>query len=430
MWGGARRWMLVLAVLWWLPSWGVWAAAVKPAPQSAYVLADSIGYGLALDGLEAKLQERLGGPARISYDAGRSITTPGKQIKQSALQSVAADRAFIAKAGVIVIVLGMSQIEASFEASQRELMQRLHEIAPQARYFWVDIGATIAPQVPGWNQRNKVIYDNAGVLGYRVISRYKAIFGPTADPLAIVPGQNFPGWNTEEGYGGPGNVHGFDGALSSAILQAVGSEQWCGRKQPLSVYVLGDSIAYGLHSVRLEASLGHRLGGSVKISYDVGRSITAPGLQIKKTALESVAQDRNFIADADIIIIALGTNQSEISFADSQRVLLQQLKAIAPNASYFWVDIGATIASQTAGWSARNRIIYSQADSLGYRVISRYKAIFGDDADPLHIVAGRNFPSQGNEPGFDAPGNVHGKSQELAQAVLKAMPGADCEVVK
>ena len=191
------------------------------APVSSYILGDSIVYGLHTDQLAAKLQQKLGGSARLSYDVGRSITTPGSQIKQSAMESVARDKAFIAKASIIIVALGTNQIEASFAQSQQRLMQTLKALAPQAKYYWIDIGATLATQVPGWNVRNQNIYDNASVLGYTVISRYKAIFGPQANPLNITPGQNFPGRVSEPGYGEPGNVHGFNAELSQAILSAL-----------------------------------------------------------------------------------------------------------------------------------------------------------------------------------------------------------------
>ena len=188
---------------------------------SSYVLADSIGYGLYAAGLEKSLQEQLGGPSNISFDTGRSITSPGSQINRSALESVDIDSATIAKAGVIIIILGTNQIESSFADSQRLLVKKLKGIAPQAIYYWVDIGATISTQVAGWNARNKVIYDQAPELGYAVISRYKAIFGPNADPLNIRAGQNFPDRPDERGYGGPGNVHGAYPELAAAILDTV-----------------------------------------------------------------------------------------------------------------------------------------------------------------------------------------------------------------
>ena len=190
----------------------------------------------------------------------------------------------------------------------------------------------------------------------------------------------------------------------------------------ISSYVLADSLGYGLHAVKLERRLREQLGGPSKISYDTGRSITSPGVQIKKSALESVDADSAYIATSGVIIIILGTNQIESSFADSQRVLVKKLKLIAPQAAYYWVDIGATIAAQAAGWSARNKLIYDQAPELGYSVISRYKAIFGPSADPLNIQAGRNFPDRPDEQGYGSPGNIHGAYLELATAILEKLP--------
>lgn len=419
--------------------------SAAPVPVGAYVLGDSIANGLQLAGLEAQLQERLGGPVRISVDGGRSISAPGNQIKKSALESVDVDRDHIAKSGVIIIVLGMNPSEKSFSDSQQQLMTKLKAIAPKARYFWVDIGATVSTHIDIWNARNKAIYDNADKLGYQVISRYRAIFGPAANPLDITPGQNFPGWASEPGLGGPGNIHGYDSALLKAIAAALDgstSEPFspdkipprlnlaerpiratCDKAPGWSTYLLGDSIIYGLHRDRLALKLTAMLGGPVRISYDSGRSITTPGNQIKKSALESVDLDQAFIATAKVIVISLGTNQLETSFTDSQRLLMQKLKALAPQARYYWIDIGATISTQAAGWSARNKVIYDNAPLLGYTVISRYKTIFGPGADPLNITPGLVFPGMASEAGFNGPGNVHGLYPELTEAILDVLSG-------
>lgn len=415
------------------------------APVGAYVLGDSIAYGLQLAGLEAQLQERLGGPALISSDGGRSINAPGNQIKKTALESIDVDQVHIAKAGVIIIVLGMNPTEKSFADSQRELMVKLKAIAPKARYYWVDIGATVSTHTDIWNARNKTIYDNAEKLGYQVISRYKAIFGATANPLNITPGQKFPGWASEPGLGGPGNVHGFDAELVKAILAALAGtpsaslaldkipprlntaerpvRATCDRAPGWSSYVLGDSIIFGLHRDRIALKLTAMLGGPVRISYDTGRSIVTPGNQIKKTALESVDLDQAYIANAKVIVIALGTNQLEPSFVESQRLLMQKLKALAPQARYYWIDIAATISTQAAGWSERNKVIYENAPLLGYNVISRYKSLFGPDADPLNITPGLVFPGMVSEAGYSGPGNVHGGYPELTEALLDVLSG-------
>lgn len=424
---------------------GAAATSAGGMPTRAYVLGDSIANGLQLAGLETQLQEKLGGTARINFDGGRSITTPGSQIKKSALESVDIDKDHIAASGVIIIELGMNINEKSFAESQQVLMNKFRAIAPNARYFWVDIGATVSTHAALWSARNKLIYDNADKLGYQVISRYKAIFGPAADPLAIPPGQNFPGWKSESGLGGPGNVHGFDAELARAILAAVtGTEPDtirpeaipprlylaerpqrapCGRAPGWASYVLGDSIAFGLHRDRLAIKLNAMLGGPARISFDSGRSIVTPGSQIKKSALESVERDQSHIAQSQVIVIALGTNQLEPSFLESQRQLMQKLKALAPDARYYWIDIAATISTQAAGWSARNKLIYDNAAVLGYTVISRYKAIFGPDADPLAITPGLVFPGLTSEAGYDGPGNIHGAYPELTEAILDVLSG-------
>ena len=396
---------------------------------STYVIGDSIAYGLHLDGLEEKLKKSLGGDSHINYDGGRSITTGGNQIQKSALESVDIDQDLIASADRIIVILGMNPGESSFDESQRLLVEKLRKYSPKASIYWVDIGATASSHIEIWNSRNKIIYENSTKLDYSVISRYKSIFGPSADPLSITPGLNFPGWKSEPGLDGPGNIHGYYPELSRAIVEALkGSAAEnaktkkvrapCVREPQLYTYVLGDSIAFGLHKDRFALKIQSEFGGTTKISYDTGRSITTPGIQIKKSALDSVDLDKEYISKANLIIILLGTNQNEDSFANSQTQLMSKLLTLSPRAKYYWVDIGATIATQTPGWNARNKVIYEQASVLGYSVVSRYKAIFGADADPLNITPGLNFPDTETEPGYGAPGNIHGAYPALTEVLL------------
>ncbi len=400
------------------------SATQTAAAQSVYVLGDSIAQGLMLDGFPTKLNARTPAQTRINFDGARSITTPGNQVARSGLDAVDDDRAFIATASTIVVVLGMNQMEPSFAAAQAALIAKLKAIAPKAKYFWVDIGATIAPQASAWSERNRIIYANAKPLGYQVVSRYQAIFGASADPLRIEPGKNFDGWASEPGYGGPGNVHGLYDRLSAALVDAIAPDPAtaCQHPNALNAYVLGDSIAYGLQVIGFEPRLRAQLGGQLHVSADPGRSITAPGNLLRKSALDSVRDDAKRIASAKVVVVILGTNQTEGSFADAQQILMRELKALAPQARYYWVDIGATIADQAPGWSARNKTIYAQAPELGYEVVSRYKAIFGPNADPLNIPPGRNFPGWISELGYTSPGNVHGMGAELGQALLNALP--------
>jgi hypothetical protein len=424
--------------------WAHAADAGKQRAQSSYIIGDSIAYGLQLDGIEGKLQERLGGPSKVSYDGGRSITTPGNQIGKTAFESVEADQKFLSTADVIVIVLGMNAMEDDFDQRQQELIRKLKSIAPQAAYYWVDIGATVDIHAKVWNARNKMIYDNASRLGYSVISRYKAIFGPNANPMEIAGGKNFPGWADETGIGGRGNIHGYYPELTRAILAAVAPmappkpavaapippTATTAGAPGFSTYILGDSIAYGLGIDGIENKLRVNFGGVTRVNYDGGRSITGRGTQIQQSALEAIDADSQFIASADALILILGMSPSEVSFEDSQRVLIEKIRKVSPKVRIFWVDIGATVSTHAKFWSGRNKSIYKNADSLNYTVISRYKAIFGPTADPLNIKSGANFPGWENEGGLAGPGNIHGYYSELSDAVIRAIGAATGKPVK
>ena len=195
--------------------------AQKSSGISSYVLADSIGFGLHAVGLEKRLQEELGGPSKISYDTGRSISSPGIQINRSALESVDINSAYITNLGVVTIFFRKNQMESSFADRQRLLVKKLKLTAPRSACYWVDICATISMQAAGWSVRDKGIYDQAHELGYAVISRYEAIFGPNADPLNTQTEQNFPDRADERGHGGPGDNHGSYPKLAAVIVQTM-----------------------------------------------------------------------------------------------------------------------------------------------------------------------------------------------------------------
>lgn len=193
-----------------------------------YILGDSIGYGLStVAQIESSLEAKGFTPVRVNADGSRSISGPGAgdavtagtTPRQNAFQAAEADKDFIAGSKNIVLEFGTNP-EPDFEANLKKLVAQVKGYAPNAKLFVVDIGATPSNLVPGFNGRNKIIYDNASSLGYSVISRYKAIFGADADPLKITPGRNFPGLSTEAGYP-DGNVHGAYPELAKAIVDAL-----------------------------------------------------------------------------------------------------------------------------------------------------------------------------------------------------------------
>jgi hypothetical protein len=56
-------------------------------------------------------------------------------------------------------------------------------------------------------------------------------------------------------------------------------------------------------------------------------------------------------------------------------------------------------------------------------VISRYKSLFGPEADPLNITPGLVFPEMVSEAGYSGPGNVHGAYPELTETILDVLSG-------
>lgn len=191
-------------------------AAPAPVTQSTYILGDSIGEGLHQDGLEQKLQVKTGGAVVIDYDSGRSITQPGTEKHQSALTAVDSDQEAIKSATNIVIELGTNPTDDPFADNFTALITKMKTLAPQAHFYVVDIGATRSNTVETWNQRNKVIYDNAGSMGYTVISRAKALFGNNTDPTNLPVGADIPGSSD--------HVHGGYDQLAQAIVNSLPSK--------------------------------------------------------------------------------------------------------------------------------------------------------------------------------------------------------------
>lgn len=177
-----------------------------------------------------------------------------------------------------------------------------------------------------------------------------------------------------------------------------------------NTYIVGDSISTGLHSINLEEQLSKVTGGATNINHDSGRSITKPGTEIKTSGLQAVENDKEQIKGAKNIIVVLGTNP-ENPFEQNLKTMMGNLKALNPGAQYYWVDIGATRSDLATTWSGYNQIIYNNAATQGYTVISRYKALFGQDKDPLNIDSSLKIPGSAD--------NVHGGYQQLADEMVR-----------
>jgi hypothetical protein len=154
-------------------------------------------------------------------------------------------------------------------------------------------------------------------------------------------------------------------------------------------YILGDSISVGLKRAGLEDKLAAK-GYPTKINANGSRSITSPGTSDgggpKRNAYEAVQDDAAYIKDSKNVIIALGTN-TEGNFSDKQKKLIDQIKAINPNANISWVDVFSigTKSEYKAAVKGINTQIFNNQSTYGYKVIDAYKFIWGANEDAKNI---------------------------------------------
>lgn len=185
------------------------------------------------------------------------------------------------------------------------------------------------------------------------------------------------------------------------------------------VYVLGDSITLGAKDL-YEKKLKEAGANSVLVSASGGGNIEAPGTNgTKKSGLEAIASDKDFIKSADTVIIAHGTNQMKHAgsgpnyVAGQQESIKKAIKAVedtGSNAKIFWVDvaISSRAGSNVTSYAGTiNQAIYG-AQSEGYSVISWAKAV-DSDYDPENATGpvahnnellsgdGIHLTSEGNE---------------------------------
>jgi len=201
-----------------------------------------------------------------------------------------------------------------------------------------------------------------------------------------------------------------------------------------SVYMVGDSIGVGL--VKESTGLVNRTkeifdsdmfynveGGRAIINGGGNTPVTnireEPG--VTRSGLQAVEDDQETIEDAGAIIIVLGTNPESGDFEEHLTNLVEKMKDYNSTATYYWLDIGANVESlphadiddAPAYFNERNRIIYDKADELGYTVISRYKAVFGADKDPLDIDSSLDGLFDG----------IHGAYSDTADEIMDVLGG-------
>ncbi len=158
------------------------------------------------------------------------------------------------------------------------------------------------------------------------------------------------------------------------------------------VYILGDSITVRAQDA-YQAAFQEK-GATVSIDGSSSRSLTAPGLDGNRlSGLDAIDHDADTIRQASAIVIALGTNGGTTSV--NIRQAIKAIKALNATAPIYWIDtisVGRSDNLNGDRLGPANRAINGLSQSLGYQVISWFKAV-DSDGDPLHPTQAERDPN-------------------------------------
>lgn len=181
------------------------------------------------------------------------------------------------------------------------------------------------------------------------------------------------------------------------------------------VYVLGDSITDGARDYYVEA-FTQAGSESVTVNAAGGRNFTGPGTTGDiGTGYDAIQKDADIIRQANVVIMAMGTNQME-NFSwnipedkyieqsiESINKALQLVRDTQTGARIFWMDV-AIGANAPGGYPSFghwiNKAIYKNMASGGYSVISWSKIV-----DPSYDPANATGPV--SDPNNYLPDGIH-----------------------
>ncbi len=196
------------------------------------------------------------------------------------------------------------------------------------------------------------------------------------------------------------NTQHYNGACAEQIADAQQGPS-VDDAQTKKAYLIGDSKGYHLQTKGTIEDKFRNNNWQLTRNAVPGRSYTSgganfPGAPPAQTIDDALTADAEAIRQADAIIIELGTNPPtvESNFTTRLRSFVGDLKDLNPDANYYYVDVGAT--ANPGEYSRRNRVIYDEAGSLGYSVISEYKNNFGASSDPKNIPGPTNVSLRTN----------------------------------
>ena len=164
-------------------------------------------------------------------------------------------------------------------------------------------------------------------------------------------------------------------ACTQSVSNTSSSGSTSGATSGSKVYILGDSITVrsaGSYTTKLNAK-----GITPTISARVGRSWNSPGqdegdnVGSQGTGSAAVQADKDTIAAASTVVIALGTNGTFLGNPIDQAI--QAIKAISPNASIYWVNIADS--NNGSGVVEFNNALNQKSSTDGFTVIDWAKIV-------------------------------------------------------
>ncbi len=133
--------------------------------------------------------------------------------------------------------------------------------------------------------------------------------------------------------------------------------------EPGSLYVIGDSITNGA-------------ANDIKNLFPNGVAVVngVDGRRTNKAAEVINGEDSLAVSLAQVVVIALGTNDGGGDISNSIKSAVDAVRTVNSNASIYWVDVAALQPSSTL--NAVNQHIYSSSSINDYSVLSWFKTVF------------------------------------------------------
>ncbi len=164
-------------------------------------------------------------------------------------------------------------------------------------------------------------------------------------------------------------------ACTQSVSNTSSSGSTSGATSGSKVYILGDSITVrsaGSYTTKLNAK-----GITPTISARIGRSWDRPGqdgggnVGSQGTGSAAVQADKDTIAAANTVVIALGTNGT--SLGNPIDKVIASIKLINPNADIYWVNIAGSF--NNSGVIDFNKALADKSSSDGFTVIDWAKVV-------------------------------------------------------